>query len=108
MRKETPVTGTHEPANPDETTGPEVWNSPAWRSLALGWLDEQLAAAGIERTGDVAHEQVRSWAAVLKFPTTAGPVWLKAAGPSTAFEASLYPLLQEAAGDAILTPIAVD
>ncbi len=103
------MTATQHPDNIDTAaTGPDLWNSPAWRSLALAWLDEQLAAAGIERTGDVAHEQVRSWAAVLKFPTTAGPVWLKAAGPSTAFEVPLYPLLQEAASTVVLTPIAVD
>lgn len=89
-------------------TGPETWRSPAWRAQALAWLDGHLALAGIERTGDVAHEQVRTWAAVLKIPTNAGPVWLKAAGPGTAFEIPLYPLLHQALPGAVLAPIAAD
>lgn len=102
------MTSTRSPEQPTTATGTETWNSPEWRADALAWLDERLAEAGIQRTGDVAHEQVRSWAAVLKVPTTAGPVWLKASGPSTAFEVPLYRLLQEANSPVVLRPIAVD
>ena len=36
------------------------------------------------------------------------PVWMKAAGPGTAFEAGLYALLSEVAPSAVLAPLAVD
>jgi hypothetical protein len=41
-------------------------------------------------------------------PTTAGRVWFKAAGPTTAFEIPLYQLLCQAAPQYVLTPIATD
>ena len=53
--------------------GTEVWSSPGWRAAAESWLDEQLAAAGIERTGEVEQPHLRPWATVLKAPTPAGP-----------------------------------
>jgi hypothetical protein len=67
-------------------TGVEVWSSASWRELAVSWLDEQLAAAAIQRTGQVQQPHLRPWATALKAPTSHGPVWLKAAGPGTAFE----------------------
>jgi hypothetical protein len=33
--------------------GVDVWSSPAWRQLAVSWIDEQLAAAGSRRTSEV-------------------------------------------------------
>ncbi len=88
--------------------GTAVWSSPEWRSQALSWLDERLANAGIERRGDVEQPHLRPWATVLKVPTSAGVVWMKAAGPGTAFEAGLYELLATAVPDRVLTPIATD
>lgn len=75
---------------------------------ALAWLDEQLAAAGIERTGEVAQPRVRPWGRVIQTSTTEGTVWLKAPGPTTAFEVPLYALLHRVAPDHVLEPIAVD
>ena len=49
-----------------------------------GWVDERLAARGIGRTGELELVRERPWAAVLRAPTTAGAVWLKAAGAATA------------------------
>ncbi len=74
---------------PDFDHGVTAWSSTSWRDSAVSWLDEQLAAAGIERTGEVEQPHLRPWATVLKAPTTDGPVWLKAAGPGTAFQAAL-------------------
>jgi Phosphotransferase enzyme family len=88
--------------------GVEVWSSASWRERAVSWLDEQLAAAGIERTGEVEQPHLRPWATALKAHTTNGPVWLKAAGPGTAFEVGLYELLQRAAPEHVLMPIAAD
>ena len=89
-------------------TGVAVWSSASWRETAVSWLDEQLAGAGIKRTGDVEQPHLRPWATVLRAPTNHGPVWLKAAGPNTAFEAGLYELLQRVVPGHVLTPIAVD
>jgi hypothetical protein len=92
----------------DHGTGTEVWSSAWWRELAVSWLDERLAAAGVQRTGQVEQPHLRPWATALKAPTSHGPVWLKAAGPTTAFEVGLYQLLQRVAPDHVLTPIAAD
>jgi hypothetical protein len=45
---------------------------------------------------------------VLRAPTTAGAIWLKATAPATAFEAALYPTLHRHAAEAVLEPIATD
>jgi hypothetical protein len=89
-------------------TGVAVWSSAAWREDAVAWLDEQLAVAGIERTGEIEQPHVRPWATVLRAPTREGPVWLKAAGPGTAFEVRLYELLARVTPARVLTPIATD
>jgi Phosphotransferase enzyme family len=85
-----------------------TWSSPRWRAAAVAWLDERLAAAGIERTGEVEQTHLRPWATVLRAPTARGPVWLKAAGPGTAFEAGLYEVLARVAPGDVLAPVAVD
>jgi Phosphotransferase enzyme family len=72
------------------------------------WLDEQLAASGIRRTGEVSQPHLRPWATALRAPTDRGPVWLKAAGPETAFEVALYRLLERVAPERVLAPIATD
>jgi Phosphotransferase enzyme family len=95
------------PTRPDGT-GVEVWASQAWFALAVSWLDDQLAAAGIERTGEVEQPHLRPWATVLRAPTTRGPVWLKAAGPGTSTEIGLYELLHHVVPDRVLAPIATD
>jgi RimJ/RimL family protein N-acetyltransferase len=88
--------------------GTAVWSSDAWRRDAVGWLDEQLAANRLRRTGEVTQPHLRPWATVLRAPTTGGTVWLKAAGPETAFEVELYRLLEQVAPERVLSPIAVD
>jgi hypothetical protein len=70
----------------------QLWSSAPWREQAVGWIDRRLAEAGLARTGDVQQPRVRPWATVLRAPTTGGDVWMKAAGPATAFEAGLYEL----------------
>jgi hypothetical protein len=88
--------------------GVAVWSSAAWRELAVAWLDERLAEAGVERTGEVEQPRVRPWATVLRARTTRGVFWLKAAGPGTAFEVALYELLHRVAPEHVLTPLAAD
>lgn len=93
---------------PVEGTGTQIWSSSDWREQAVAWLDEQLAAAGMSRTGDVDQPHNRPWATALRAPTERGNVWLKAAGPGTAFEIALYGLLHRITPDRVLTPIAID
>lgn len=88
--------------------GAADWTSAAWRDSAVAWLDEQLAATGVQRIGEVSQPHVRPWGTVLTTPTTQGPVWLKAPGPETAFEVALYQLLARLTPEWILPPIAVD
>jgi hypothetical protein len=92
----------------DNRSGVGVWASASWRALAVSWLDERLAAAAIERIGEVEQPHLRPWATVLMAPTTRGPVWLKAAGPGTAFEVRLYELLHRVVPERVLAPIATD
>jgi len=88
--------------------GLAVWSTPAWLAGAESWMDGRLAEAGIERTGEVTQPHLRAWGTALTAPTTRGPVWLKAPGPETAFEAALYELLGTVVPDRVLVPIAVD
>jgi hypothetical protein len=88
--------------------GRTVWASRAWLDEALAWLDGVLARRGTRRTGPGDQPHLRPWATVLRVPTTEGTVWLKAAGPQTAFEVRLYEVLARTAPDAVLHPIAVD
>ena len=92
----------------ERVSGIAVWSSDGWRRPVLAWLDERLAAAGIERTGPVEQPHVQPWATVLTAPTTTGPVWLKACCPGTASEVGLYEFLVRAAPDSVLRPIASD
>jgi hypothetical protein len=86
----------------------ELWASEDWLQGATEWLDARLAEAGLARTGTPEQPHLRPWATVLRIPTTRGPVWLKAAGRDTAFEAPLYELLLRVAPDRVLTPLAID
>jgi hypothetical protein len=88
--------------------GMDVWSSVAWRQQAVSWLDEQLAAVGGRRTGDVEQPHLRPWATVLKAQTTNGTVWFKACGPATVFEVGLYQLIDRVAPEHALSPIATD
>ena len=93
---------------PAVTYGVEHWSSPRWHAEAQAWLDAQLARAGLERTGAIEQPHLRPWATVLSAPTTGGTVWMKAAGPATAFEIGLYELLGATAPEGVLVPLAID
>jgi Phosphotransferase enzyme family len=88
--------------------GVAIWSSAAWRETAVGWIDERLAEAGLERAGAVEQPRVRPWATVLRVPVAGGAVWFKAAGPGTAFEVPLYALLARVVPARVLTPVAAD
>ena len=88
--------------------GVRVWSSAEWREEAVAWIDSSLAAAGLERSSEVEQPHLRPWATVLRVPTAGGPVWMKAAGPGTAFEVATYEVLARAAPDRVLVPLATD
>lgn len=44
---------------------------------ATQWVDGCLAAAGLQRTGDLALHRERAWATIHRVPTDGGTVWLK-------------------------------
>jgi Phosphotransferase enzyme family len=75
----------------------------AWREAAIAWVGEHVVP-----TGEVEQFRLRPWATVLRVPTADGPVWMKAAARSTAFEVPLYRLLARIVPERVLTPIAVD
>lgn len=85
-----------------------AWTGVAWRSEALGWVDDQLHRLGRPRAGEVAQPHVRPWSTVLTVPTATGPVWFKAAGPGTAYEARLLVELAAWGTRMILEPLAVE
>lgn len=88
--------------------GVAAWSSATWRTSAVEWIDEQLAARGTERTGAVDQPHLRPWATVLRIPTPTGPVWFKAVGPGGAFEPALCDLLAQAVHDHVLDPLGTD
>jgi Phosphotransferase enzyme family len=86
--------------------GVAVWSSESWIAGATAWVDERLAEAGLARTGELEQRSLRPWASVLRVPSSAGPIWLKATGPQARFEVRLYRLLQDVAPERVLTPLA--
>lgn len=101
-------TGPQEDPRPGVAHGTAVWSSTAWRDAAISWIDERLAAAGMERSGDVDQPHLRPWSTVLRIPTADGVVWFKATGPGTTFEVALYDVLADTVPDRVLIPIATD
>lgn len=79
-----------------------------WQADAAEWIDSCLARHGIDRTGAVEAERVRPWGTVLRAPTSAGPVWLKAPVGATRFEVPLYGLLSVRVPERVLEPLGAD
>ena len=84
------------------------WSSPAFLAEATDWIDEQLLAHGLERTGRVEQPHLRPWATALRAGTTGGPVWLKAPGSGTVSEVPLYAILARVVPEHVLVPLAID
>ena len=92
----------------DDLAVAATWSTPEWRREATDWLDQSLAATGLERIGPVAQPHVEPWSTVLSAETDMGRIWLKAMVPGTAFEIALYDLLVQVEPDHVLHPIASD
>jgi len=63
------------------------WEDPDWRATAIAWADEQLAAIGRPRTGEIDQFHVRAWSTVIRLPTADGPTFFKANAPELRHEA---------------------
>ena len=91
-------------------TGRPPWEAPSWFPATDAWLREQLARLGRPVTGRI--EQQRSWelSSLLRAPTAAGPVWLKASAGSSLFadEGGVMALLAEWFPEQVPAPLAWD
>ena len=79
----------------------DLWTDPTWLAGAHAWVDEQTAALGLVRAGDVEQPHVETWSTVLRVPTTTGPVWFKANHGPLEHEAALVGLLAERAPEQV-------
>ncbi len=91
-------------------TGRPPWEAPGWFRAADRWLRERMAGIGRPVTGRV--EQRRSWelSSLLRAPTAAGPVWLKASAGSSLFtdEGAVMALLADWFPEQVPAPLAWD
>ena len=91
-------------------TGRPPWEVRSWFPATDSWLREQLARLGRPVIGRI--EQQRSWelSSVLRAPTAAGSVWLKASAGSALFaeEGGVMALLAAWFPEQVPTPLAWD
>jgi hypothetical protein len=73
----------------------------------LEWAAGILAARGIEITGPPAQLRRRAWSLIVRIPTDAGPVWLKANARAFAHEGPLLQRIAALRPGSVLEPIAV-
>src|SRR4051812_28686555 len=84
------------------------WTDAAWRDGALTWAREQLAALHVQLTGEVDQPHVYPWATVLRLPTDAGLLWLKASAPALGHEGDVIAVLAERRPDLVPELLAHD
>jgi hypothetical protein len=90
------------------TMDPARWTDPAWRAEADEWVEQQLAALGLRRTGEVEQPHVQRWSTVLRVPTDAGDVWFKANDGTLEHEAGIVALLAQRRPDRVPPLLAAD
>lgn len=88
-----------------------LWGSKRFATDATLWVDGQLEAARLVRTGPLVLERVRFWSAVFHARVPAAPggrVWLKATNPGQAFEGPVLAAVSVLEPDHFITPLAVE
>jgi hypothetical protein len=84
------------------------WDDATWRASVRRWIEERTGELGIVRTGPIRRLHVRPWSAVLRIPTTAGPIFFKATIPTLANDPAITAHLADRAPQLVLRPLAVD
>jgi hypothetical protein len=74
----------------------------------LAWAARRLDERGVRTTGPVEQVKASAWSMVYTIPTVDGPVWFKATGGQTRYEAGLAEALASWAPDRVLAPLAVE
>ncbi len=69
------------------------WSQPNWRADVETWIATTLAQHGLSISGASDQPHIRPWATVLRVPTQAGDVYLKAVAPDLIHEIRLTRLL---------------
>ena len=85
----------------------QTWTDPAWLAAVQGWAEVRLAELRRPVSGPWDQPHVRPWSTALRAETAQGPVWVKAAGPGTAFEPRLVAELARLT-PSVPEPLAVD
>lgn len=98
---------------PDEaalqtSTARTRWLDPAWLATVHAWIEDELGRRGLRVTGRVEQSHIRPWSTVMTVPTSGGPVWFKASGPGSRFEARLMEAFVRWGTKRVLEPMAVD
>ncbi len=92
----------------EPSSGVPPWRDPRWLAEAAAWIEEQLAHAGLRRSGTPAV-RARMWSVVARVPVGEhGAAWFKANPPGSAFEPALIAALAQWAPDLVPPLIAVD
>ncbi len=85
-----------------------TWTNPDWLASVQGWIDEQLDAMDLRRTGDIEQPHIYPWSTVLRIPTGGDAVWFKANSASLRHEPKLVHLLATRRPDLVPALLAFD
>ena len=80
------------------------WRDPDWLEEASVWIRERVG----EPAGAIEQPHVQPWSTVLRVPTDDGPLFFKANGPYSHFEAALDDELARSFPDLVGEVVAVD
>ncbi|MFJ9733403.1 phosphotransferase [Streptomyces sp. NPDC101171] len=87
---------------------PTPWEQEDWRSAALGWLEDGLAAHGLRMSGGL-RVRLRPWSVLVRVPVAGREtVWFKANPPASGFEGALTAALARWVPGDVLAPLAID
>jgi hypothetical protein len=84
------------------------WQEDGWLERVTTWIDDHLALAGRQRSGDVELLHQRPWSAFTRVPTNRGTVYFKAPAPSSVSEARLTAALGRWRPDCTVPVLAIE
>ncbi|MFF5025288.1 phosphotransferase [Streptomyces collinus] len=84
------------------------WEQESWRTAALAWVADALAAHGLRAAGPL-QVRLRPWSVLARVRVAGRPaVWFKANPPASGFEGALTAALARWVPRHVLAPLAVD